>query len=334
MTALVATDALPSVATDLVALGRRLRAGTVQIQVRGHGIGSGIVWQTEAGEGHQPAAAMIITNAHVVRAIDGQPLSVRLHDGRELPAETVAIEPEYDLAALRIAGEGLVPLEIGDSAALRVGELVVAVGNPFGREGALTVGVIAARAPAPEDARLEPADGDDEQSTGPRQPWLRGAELIQADLRLYPGNSGGPLADASGRVVGVNAMISGGLAFAIPSRLVRDFAQRARRPAQRVRLGITVLTAPLPPAQRERLGLSLPAAALVAGVDPDGMAQRAGLLPGDLIVAVGAQPIATAEHLLRALMLDGDATDLRLTVIRGGARRDLRVAVTPEQQAA
>ncbi len=328
MTTSVAIGALPALSTDLAALGERLRVGTVQIQVRGRGIGSGIVWQV--ADGSSPTAT-IITNAHVVRATGGMPLTVRLHDGRELPAETVAMEPEHDLAALRVTAEGLAPLEIGDSSALRVGELVVAVGNPFGREGALTAGVVAARAPAPEDAKLKPAE-DEEWSAGWGRRWFRGAELIQADLRLYPGNSGGPLADASGRVVGVNAMVSGGLGFAIPSRLVQDFLQRMERPARRVRLGVEVLTVPLSAAQRDRLGLPAPAATLVAGVESGSPAERAGIQPGDLIVAVGSRPIVTAEHLLRALVLDGDATDLRVTVIRGGMRLDLGVA--PEQQAA
>lgn len=331
MTASVVIGALPAISTDLAALGERLRAGTVQIQVRGRGIGSGIVWQVAQEPGQPAPAATIVTNAHVVRATGGAPLTVRLHDGRELPAEAVAMEPEHDLAALRVAAEGLEPLEIGDSSALRVGELVVAVGNPFGREGALTAGVVAARAPVPEDAKLEPAE-DDEWRAGWGRPWMRGAELIQADLRLYPGNSGGPLADAAGRVVGVNAMISGGLAFAIPSRLVRDFLGRVERPARRVRLGVEVLTVPLSAAQRDRLGLAAPAAVMVTGVESGSAAERAGLLPGDLIVAVGNRTIVTAEHLLRALVLDGDATDLRLTVIRGGTRLDLGVA--PELQAA
>ncbi len=332
MTTSVAIGALPALSTELAALGERLRAGTVQIQVRGRGIGSGIVWQVADGQqsGQSAPSATIITNAHVVRATGGMPLTVRLHDGRELPAEAVAMEPEHDLAALRVTAEGLTPLEIGDSSALRVGELVVAVGNPSGREGALTAGVVAARAPAPEDAKLEPAE--EEWRPGGRGPWLRGAELIQADLRLYPGNSGGPLTDAAGRVVGVNAMISGGLAFAIPSRLVRDFLGRVERPARRGRLGVEVLTVPLPTEQRDRLGLPAPAATLVTGVESGSPAERAGIQPGDLIVAVGSRPIMTAEHLLRALVLEDDATDLRVTVIRGGTRLDLGVA--PELLAA
>lgn len=334
MTTSVAIGALPALSTELAALGERLRAGTVQIQVRGRGIGSGIVWQVADGQeaGQTASAATIITNAHVVRATGGMPLTVRLRDGRELPAEPVAMEPEHDLAALRVMAEGLTPLEIGDSSALRVGELVVAVGNPFGREGALTAGVVAARAPAPEDAKLEPAEDDEEWRAGWGRRWLRGAELIQADLRLYPGNSGGPLTDAAGRVVGVNAMISGGLAFAIPSGLVRDFLGRVERPARRVRLGVEVLTVPLSAAQRDRIGLPAPAATLVTGVESGSPAERAGIQPGDLIVAVGSRPIVTAEHLLRALVLEDDATDLRVTVIRGGTRLDLGVA--PELLAA
>jgi serine protease Do len=113
---------------------------------------------------------------------------------------------------------------------------------------------------------------------------------------------------------------------------VRDFLRQVERPARRVRLGVEVLTVPLSAAQRDRLGLPAPAAALVTGVETGSPAERAGLLPGDLIVAVADQPIVTAEHLVRARVLDADATDLRLTVMRGGNRLDL--GVVPELQAA
>lgn len=153
--------------------------------MRGHGRGSsagapagaGVVWRADG---------LILTNAHVAKGA----VSVVLPDRRVLPARLAARDVEHDLAALVVEATGLSAAEIGDSDALRVGELVLAVGNPLGVVRALSAGLV--------------------HATGRR--------FIQADLRLAPGNSGGPLADARGRVVGLNAMIVGGLAVAVPSR--------------------------------------------------------------------------------------------------------------------
>jgi len=172
----------------LSALAGRLREITVQVHGEPAGIGSGVLWSRDG---------LIVTNAHVVRGR----VSVVLPGGRAVQARLLARDPERDLAALAIDAHALVPAEIGDSDSLRVGELVVAVGNPLGLSGAVTAGLI--------------------HAIGPRRP--AGPSLIQADLRLAPGNSGGPLADACGRVIGINSMIAGGLALAVPSSLVARF---------------------------------------------------------------------------------------------------------------
>jgi serine protease Do len=143
---------------------------------------------------------LIVTNAHVVRGR----VNVVLPGGRAVPARVLARDQECDLAALAIDAHDLVPAETGDSDGLRVGQLVVAVGSPMGLAGAVTAGLI--------------------HAIGPRRP--AGPSLIQADLRLAPGNSGGPLADARGRVIGINAMIAGGLALAVPSSLVARFLSK------------------------------------------------------------------------------------------------------------
>jgi serine protease Do len=140
---------------------------------------------------------LIVTNAHVAQ----RGATVVLADGRVFDAELVRWDPERDLAALRIAASALPAAQVGDAETLRVGEMVFAVGNPLGLTGALTAGMIHAIGPRHE----------------PRPRW------IQADLRLAPGNSGGPLADARGHVVGVNAMVAGGLALAVPSSTVERF---------------------------------------------------------------------------------------------------------------
>jgi serine protease Do len=182
------------VGAGAAALASALGRVTVEIRDGARGsLGAGVVWHPDG---------LILTNAHVAR----RDVAVVLSDGRARVARLVARDRGRDLAALVVDAGGLVAAEIGDSRTLRVGELVLAVGNPFGLPRALSAGLVHAI----------------------------GRGVIQADLRLAPGNSGGPLADARGRVVGLNAMIVGGLAIAVPSetawRFVREQLHgRARR---------------------------------------------------------------------------------------------------------
>jgi serine protease Do len=180
-------------AADLEAVARRLRRVTVLVGGRGQGAGAGIVWGRDG---------LVVTNAHVARG----PVGVTLADGRRLRATLAARDPERDLAALALPVGDLEAAEVDDGAGLRVGQLVLAVGHPLGLAGALSIGILH-RVP------IDPAD--------PAGAWL------VADLRLAPGNSGGPLADERGRVLGVNAMIQGGLALAVPTVAVRRFLRRA-----------------------------------------------------------------------------------------------------------
>jgi serine protease Do len=159
----------------------------------GHGHGAGVIWD---------GAGLIITNHHVV----GQDRAVvELADGRRLAGTVVARDRENDLAALQVAADGLPPVPVGDSRRLRLGELIVAVGHPFGVRGAVTMGIVSALGNA--------------TWMGPSR-----RELLQADLALAPGNSGGPLVDCTGAVVGVASMvISPGIALAVPSHVVGHF---------------------------------------------------------------------------------------------------------------
>jgi serine protease Do len=176
------------------AMAARLARITVEVRGRGRGsgrgaaVGSGVIWHPDG---------LILTNAHVARA----DVAVVLADGRVRPARLVARDVERDLAALVVDATDLPAAAVGDSSALRVGELVLAVGNPLGLVRALSAGLV--------------------HATGRR--------FIQADLRLAPGNSGGPLADARGRVVGLNAMIVGGLAVAVPSLEAQRFIREQLR---------------------------------------------------------------------------------------------------------
>jgi serine protease Do len=177
----------------LATVGQKLSQSTVQIIDGRRGAGSGVIWR---------APGWIVTNAHVVRT---PRVKVHLPDGRKFDAELVARDPDNDLAVLRADEPDLPIAEIGSSTELRVGELVIAAGCPYGLRGSVSAGVVHAIGPVG-------ALGD--------RLW------IQADLELAPGNSGGPLANARGCVIGINTMIAGGLGLAIPSRDVEQFLRR------------------------------------------------------------------------------------------------------------
>ena len=171
-------------------IAERLRRSTVAIHVGGRGGGSGVIWS---------ANGTIVTNAHVAR---GSRLQVELWDGHQFDAKIAARDPRRDLASVQIEASDLAAVAVADSSAIRPGELALAVGNPLGFLGALSTGVVHA---------IGPVRGIGLQS------W------VQADLRLAPGNSGGPLANARGEVIGINTMVAGRLALAIPSNAVASF---------------------------------------------------------------------------------------------------------------
>jgi serine protease Do len=174
----------------LADVGETLRAITVEIQTPSGG-GAGVVWAPE----------IVVTNAHVVR---GGRARVVLADERRLDGAVVAADVGADLALVRVRGAGIAPARLAEANSVRVGSIVVALGHPFGLRRTLTAGIVHAIA---RIAPLRPG----------------GRRWIHADVRLAPGNSGGPLADTSGRVVGINAMIAAGLALAIPADDVRRF---------------------------------------------------------------------------------------------------------------
>lgn len=326
----------------LADLADRVRASVTQVHAGNRGIGSGVVWSVGAPDASGVAEATIITNAHVVQAARDTTLTVQpIGSDAQLAATLVAIDPTRDLAALKVTGKGFTAAEIGDSAALRVGELVIAVGNPWGRVGAMTAGVVAARAPVDleEEAKhADPIAPDGSSEEAPRRGWRRGrrleTEVIQADIRLYPGNSGGPLADSQGRVVGINAMVVGGLGFAIPSRAVRQFLAEADHGSTQVYLGVQVLTTPVSSAQRDRLGVASETAALIMGVEAGSPADAAGVLVGDILLAVGLYEVSDAASLARVMRRletpQGEPLILRLA--RAGQRIEL--TLTPELRAA
>lgn len=236
--------------TDLEVLAERLRASTVAVRVGRGGAGSGVVWSADGA---------IVTNAHVASRPQAE---VVLGDGRRFAARLERRDAQRDLALLRIDAAGLIPAEVRDPAELRVGEVLVAVGHPLGVPNALTMGIV--HAPLGESRR----------------------RFVQADLRLAPGNSGGPLADAAGRVVGINSMVvAGGLALAVPADDVQRFLGVSAEPA---RLG--VLLAP----GRLRSGRDV---LVVVEVEAGSRAERAGIRIGDALLARDAERLRYAEAL-------------------------------------
>ena len=197
---------LEQLETELVAICQQLRSFTVEIANHRSG-GSGVIWSADG---------LIITNSHVVR---GSRVDVKLEDGKVVKGSVIACAPQQDLAAIQIDGKKLPTPTIGNSQNLRPGELVLAMGSPWGYRGALTTGVIHA---------TQWQENDQQKLSWTNKKSLQQDDwnsLIAADIRLAPGNSGGVLSDASGKVIGINVAIFNGLALAIPSQQVRDFVK-------------------------------------------------------------------------------------------------------------
>ena len=265
----------------------RLRGSTVLVRPGGgSGNGSGVLWSCDG---------LIVTNAHVAR---GARAEISLWDGREFPAEITSRDARRDLAALRISARNLLAAEVRDSSGVRPGEIAIAIGNPLGFVGALTTGVVYA---------VGPVAGLGSQS------W------VQSDVRLAPGNSGGPLADARGWVIGINSRIAGRLALAIASNEVRRFlcGENLTEP---LRLGVSVMPVRLPRSSGGKFGLVL------AAVEPGTPAARASLLPGDILLGTEEKRF-TAVHDLTEVLRADEAFLLRLEFLRGDYERVRRVSV-------
>ena len=279
---------------DFGEIAEKLRRSTVLVLPGERGNGSGVIWS---------AAGVIITNAHVARASQ---MRIQLWDGREFDAALISRDTRRDLAELRINATNLPAVTPADSARVRPGELAIAIGNPLGFVGALTTGVIHAVGP------LVGPLGGSLRGFG-SQPW------VQADVRLAPGNSGGPLADASGRVIGINTMVAGRLALAVPSNAVTDFLASDPIDAW---LGVSVapVRVPRPGSRAKSFGLVL------LEVEPDSPAANASLLPGDILLGTDEKSFSSLEDLSTSLQGKGPRL-LRLAFLRGNYERFRRVTV-------
>ena len=264
----------------------------------GQGAGSGFVIAPDG---------FIVTNHHVIEKASN--VGVVFTDGRELSARVVGSDPSTDLALLRVAEGGLIPADIARSEGLRVGQLVIAIGNPLGFQSTVSTGVVSAlgRSLRGQSGRLID-------------------NVIQTDVALNPGNSGGPLVDSRGRVVGVNtAMIrmAQGLCFAIPSStmtwVVSEFMSGGR--VHRAVLGMAGQTRPVNRRVQREFNLADPTAVEIVSLTKNGPAQRAGLRERDVIVMMGGQPVSTIDNLQRVLARITAGKPIAVTVLRHGGHR-------------
>jgi serine protease Do len=267
-------------------IAEQLRRSTVLVHAGGRGGGSGIICSSDG---------LLVTNAHVAR---GSSLNIQLWDGREFQAAVRSRDPRHDLAQLRIDAANLPAASLADSSQVRPGELAIAIGNPLGFVGALATGVI--------------------HGVGPIR-GLGSQSWVQANVRLAPGNSGGPLADARGHVIGINTMVAGRVALAIPSNAVRDFLSAA--PADDW-LGVTVHPAFIPDSSSRGKIFGL----VLLEVEPGSPAALASLLPGDILLGAGEKSFTAIEDLARALRGSGPRL-LRIEFLRGDYSNIRRVTV-------
>src|SRR5712692_1319151 len=291
--------------SGLAEMIEQAQASVVQVRRGDRGAGTGVIWQAKGG---------IITNHHVI-AHTGSKILVELRDGRTLEARIVDSDPTLDVALLNVPADELTAVPFADSSKLRVGELVFAIGNPWGQRGVVTAGIVSAL------SKVKMRNSN------------RQLEYIKSDVRLAPGNSGGPLLDAQGHVVGINAMIMGGdLSVAIPSNALSKWL--AQLPPTRVTRGVQVQPTELPATLRQHLASGQTLGLLVVGIISGGLAEEAGLLVGDVLLAIANEPLNDVATLRTVLAQSSSQETVSLRVLRGGAIQEIDVALTAREQAA
>ncbi len=303
---------LDAYSQTVAAVVNRVAPSVVNIRVvageRGPGGGSGFVITPDG---------FILTNAHVVRG--ARELEVSLHDARVFPARIIGTDPETDLAVIRVdALEPLPHVRLGDSANVRVGQVAVAIGSPYGFQQTVTAGIVSAlgRTMRAESGRLM----DD---------------ILQTDAALNPGNSGGPLLNSAGEVIGVNTAVilpAQGICFAVGSntaRLVAGWLIKDGR-IRRSSIGVSGQNVPLHPRVVRFHQLGVSRGVLVAGVEPGSPAARAGLREGDVIVGFQGRPLGTIDELHKRLVAAEIGVPSALMLIRGGTEK-LVLIVTPRE---
>jgi len=288
----------------MIELVERVKPSVVQVRSKGRGGGAGVIWRTDDGA--------VVTNHHVV-GNNRSGLEVVLPDGRTFEAEVTQSNATLDLALLKIKADDLPAAPVADSTHLRVGELVFAVGHPWGMRGVVTSGIVSALG----NVTIPGSNG-------------REAQYIRSDVVLAPGNSGGPLLNAAGEVVGINAMIFGGdLAVAIPSHVATTWV--AGVPSRRAYLGVSIQPVELPEHLRQqgrKTGL------LVVATERNGPAEKSGLMVGDILLDVAEKPLLNSDALLDALAVSTASSSIQLGVLRGGNLVGVQIQVGAAEQSA
>jgi S1-C subfamily serine protease len=287
---------LQSLSDEIAAVVQRVRPAVLHLRILGRGrsgTGSGFL----CGPG-----GLALTNSHVVQ--DALAVEATFHDGRSVVVDVLGTDPTTDLALLRVPVDDLAPLSLQAADEPRVGEFVLAVGCPHGLSHSVSAGIISGlgRAlPGPGGRTIE--------------------DVVQTDAPLNPGNSGGPLLDTEGRVVGIATAIvpqAQGLCFAVPAATARVVLPELERHGKVVRgwLGVAVHGVEIAPTIAHRLGLPSPRALAVAAVTPDSPAAHAGVQAGDLLLSLGERTIRGAGDLMAGMPRTAIGTDLRLRLLR------------------
>jgi serine protease Do len=260
----------------------------------------------------------ILTNTHVVA--NAEEVTVRLTDRREFPAKVIGADERTDVAVIKINGTNLPIVKLGDPSRIKPGQWVLAIGSPFGFENSATAGIISATARAVPGENYVP--------------------FIQTDVPVNPGNSGGPLFNMAGEVIGINSQIFSrtggfmGVSFAIPIDVARNVEEQLIRTGHVVRGRIGVTIQDVNAQLAESFGLDRPRGALVSSVEKDGPAARAGIAPGDVVLAVDGRPIERYGELSSAIAAMRPGAEANLGLWRSGKEQTIKVKVAelPEQQ--
>ncbi len=301
-------DALDAYSNVVVAVAERLRPAVVNLRSgrgRHEGSGSGVLFTPDG---------FLLTNHHVVQGNDR--VRVRLGDGQEIAGRVVGADPWTDLAVVQAESSALPHAELGDSAGLRVGQLVVAIGSPYGFESTVTAGVVSALGRTLRSITGHLVDN-----------------VIQTDAALNPGNSGGPLVDARGRVIGINTAIiapAQGICFAIPINMAKHILPQLMKHGKVVRgyLGLHARNVPLPPALVRRYDLTGSGGVEILSVEEGGPADQAGLQEEDVLVALDDQPTTNVDDLHKLLTKLPVGVPATVTLLRGERRLERMVVPT------
>lgn len=275
------TATFTNISTELTDIAQKIRNSSVKIRSGNTGFGSGVIWKSDG---------LIITNAHVATS---KKLTVELSDGREFTAARTKIDPTKDLAALKVnsINLNLNSATIGDSEKLRVGEIALAVGNPLGDNNAVTTGII---------SQIQ-------------------QNSIISDIQLFPGNSGGAMTDASGRVIGINTMIAYGLSVAISSNTVERFLETVNTNSSR-KLGVVLKPLIIEINRQPTLGL------LVLSVNHQSHAEAMGIQIGDIIFGCSGRLFRQPDDLTNYLQLVDKKQVSQLQMLRGGKQIVVNIA--------